>query len=51
MQAMIALTQTLEEENGRPKKTCAELSMQNEFLNCKDERHAASESEQDFGKS
>ena len=36
---MIAQTKALEDENRRLKKMFAELSMQNELLNCEAERH------------
>ena len=36
---MIAQTKALEDENRRLKKMFAELSMQNEVLNCEGERH------------
>ena len=36
---MIAQTKALEDENRRLKKMFAELSMQNELLNCEGERH------------
>ena len=36
---MIAQTKALEEENRRLKKMFADLSMQNELLNCEGERH------------
>ena len=36
---MIAPTKAVEEENRRLKKMFAELSMQNELLNCEGERH------------
>ena len=36
---MIAPTKVVEEENRRLKKMFAELSMQNELLNCEGERH------------
>ena len=37
--SMIAQTKALEDENRRLKKMFAELSMQNELLNCEGERH------------
>ena len=37
--SMIARTKALEDENRRLKKMFAELSMQNELLNCEGERH------------
>jgi len=37
--SMIAQTKALEDENRRLKKMLAELSMQNEVLNCEGERH------------
>ena len=36
---MIAPAKVVEEENRRLKKMFAELSMQNELLNCEGERH------------
>ena len=36
---MIAQTKAVEDENRRLKKMFAELSMQNELLNCEGERH------------
>ena len=37
--SMIAPAKAVEEENRRLKKMFAELSMQNELLNCEGERH------------
>jgi hypothetical protein len=37
--SMIAQTKALEDENRRLKKMFAEMSMQNELLNCEGERH------------
>ena len=37
--SMIAQTKALEDENRRLKRMFAELSMQNELLNCEGERH------------
>ena len=37
--SMIAQTKALEDENRRLEKLFAELSMQNELLNCEGERH------------